>query len=296
MKRVISLLIIIYMILSFLTYVKADTNGNITLKSTKVSDIKVGDEIIITLTPSTKIKAGDFKIYYDNSKLEFISSSITEDYRVVKDGLIDICIASDSGYSFFTFTFKALKGGNTTISASANAENDGLYIDQNNKLVVSNVEIDNLDIDYVINSKWKVQNQLTSYIITGIKDQTTVENVKNSTNYSTGATAKIYNTKGTELTSGNVTTGSKIKIYDNNMIAKEYNIVIYGDTNQDGNINSVDALAIIKNKLGTEKFANDLTLEAGRVTSDTRSTKGIPTSIDALACIKYKLGTGTIEQ
>ena len=103
---------------------------------------------------------------------------------------------------------------------------------------------------------------------------------------------KIKNNKGTDITNQintKIGTGNKIELYSNGNLEKIYTIIIYGDTNGDSNIGAVDALAIIKNKLETEKFKSNEYEEAGRVKIETRQSGIVPKSDDALYIIKYKL-------
>lgn len=148
---------------------------------------------------------------------------------------------------------------------------------------------------YLINNNWNIFNLSNINAITGISKGTTISEINDSKNYASGYTVKIFDINNAELTSGIITTGTKIRIYKNDELKIEYVVIIYGDTNQDGDIGAVDALAIVKNKLGTLRFNDVIKEEAGRVTLATRNSKETPSSIDALACVKYKLGIGIIE-
>ena len=129
MKRFLSIVLFLILIFSPLIYVKANSEGIVKISADKVSDIKVGDEVTITLSFSETICAGDFKVYYDKDYLKFKSSSIIEDHFTdnSNQGIIDISTFSfPVGYDSVTFTFEALKGGNTNVSFSANGEDDGI--------------------------------------------------------------------------------------------------------------------------------------------------------------------------
>ena len=69
-------------------------------------------------------------------------------------------------------------------------------------------------------------------------------------------------------------------------------VIYYGDTNGDGIISALDALAVIKNKTGEIPFTDDAYEEAGRVLS----SSGTPNAIDALAIIKHANGKKLIDQ
>lgn len=102
-----------------------------------------------------------------------------------------------------------------------------------------------------------VQNEITGWDIQKLKVEDIKEKIQSS--YS----IKIYDYKGNELTEGQmVGTGSKIRLVDENDVIKmEYYIVIYGDVNGDGKINSLDLLVVQRHILEIEKL-NGLFLKA----------------------------------
>lgn len=102
-----------------------------------------------------------------------------------------------------------------------------------------------------------VQNEITGWDIQKLKVEDIKEKIQSS--YS----IKIYDYKGNELTDGQmVGTGSKIRLVDENDVIKmEYYIVIYGDVNGDGKINSLDLLVVQRHILEIEKL-NGLFLKA----------------------------------
>ena len=134
-------------------------------------------------------------------------------------------------------------------------------------------------------------------VIYGINGkQNTVGEVINSNNFNSKYTVKAFK-NNVELTSNQrLGTNTVLKIYDKDNIVKEYNILLYGDVIGDGNISSIDSLAIVKNKLQRIKITDEISLEAGRIMVDERESKKIPDSIDALAIVKYKLGKYEIDQ
>lgn len=108
-------------------------------------------------------------------------------------------------------------------------------------------------------------------------------------------TVKVFDENNKDISNEEnrlIGTGCIIKIYDkqekNNLI-KSYNTVIFGDVNGDSSINAIDALIIVKNKLGMEKFKNEACNEAGKVSVISRETNSVPSSKDALCVVKYKL-------
>ena len=150
-------------------------------------------------------------------------------------------------------------------------------------------------MDIIINKNIKVKNKNNKKIIYGINEETQLNDFISDNNFNFHYNVKDYR-KQIEIKSGNVCTGDVIKIYLNETEIISYNIVIYGDINGDGKINSVDALAIIKNKLGLSKINNDIYEEAGRTTMNSREKNLVPSAVDALAVIKNKLNLELIFQ
>ena len=163
-----------------------------------------------------------------------------------------------------------------------------------------NVEIGRkkLDIDYRgcsselyidVIPKGKELEQDISFI-TGLEPNMLVEKIMKDEKFS-DYNIKIYDEENNEISSENtICTGNILKIINKSgILLKEYKIVVYGDTNGDSDINSADALMIIKNKIGMETFKNGIYEEAGRVTNTTRESKLIPNACDALAIVKHKL-------
>ena len=86
-------------------------------------------------------------------------------------------------------------------------------------------------------------------------------------------------------------TGTKILVKENDNILRKYTIIIYGDCNGDGKINSVDLLVLQRHILELEKL-NGVFLKAGNV----RKTSNKPSSVDLLLIQRHILGYQKIEQ
>lgn len=86
-------------------------------------------------------------------------------------------------------------------------------------------------------------------------------------------------------------TGSKILIKENGNVLRIYTILIYGDSNGDGKINSVDLLKIQRHILELEKLEG-IYIKASNV----RKTGTKPTSVDLLLIQRHILGYQKIEQ
>mgnify|MGYP006959330930 CR=1 FL=1 len=95
-------------------------------------------------------------------------------------------------------------------------------------------------------------------------------------------------------------TGTVIKVFENGEEKTEYVAVVYGDTDGDGDMTAVDALAIVKNKTGEVPFTTDAQKEAAKIsTKDDGEEAG---AVDALAITLIIIGkanwnekTGSVE-
>ena len=111
---------------------------------------------------------------------------------------------------------------------------------------------------------------------------------KIKTNY----TVEIYNIAGEKITGSElVGTGTIVKIIDNNNLLMEYNLIMYGDVNGDGKINSIDLLVLQRHILEIEKFSG-VFLKAGNIMKNGKN----PSSIDCLLIQRHILGLQSIEQ
>ena len=86
-------------------------------------------------------------------------------------------------------------------------------------------------------------------------------------------------------------TGSKIIVKENNTILREYKIILYGDANGDGKINSVDLLVIQRHILEIEEI-EDIYRKASNINKNGKK----PTSVDLLLIQRHILGLQIINQ
>ena len=108
----------------------------------------------------------------------------------------------------------------------------------------------------------------------------------------TNLDVKIYNYRDEELDENDlIGTGSKIKIYKNNNVLREYKIILYGDVTGDGKINSVDLLVLQRHILEIKKF-DGLFLKAGNINKNGKN----PSSVDLLLIQRHILNLKIIEQ
>ena len=103
---------------------------------------------------------------------------------------------------------------------------------------------------------------------------------------------KILNFKDEKLEDADlIGTGSKVKIYKDNNILREYKIILYGDVTGDGKINSVDLLVLQRHILELEKF-DGIFLKAGNINKNGKN----PSSVDLLLIQRNILNLKIIEQ
>ena len=89
-----------------------------------------------------------------------------------------------------------------------------------------------------------------------------------------------------------VGTGAKIRFYrENQELVIEYQVILYGDVNGDGKINTVDLLVLQRHILEIEKFQG-IFLKAGNIHKNGKN----PSSLDSLLIQRYILGYSDIEQ
>ena len=153
--------------------------------------------------------------------------------------------------------------------------------------------IDILVIDKINSNDLRFDNNLSveANIIKGIDiTQNTVSNIKNS--ISTNYDINIYNVENKLLEENDlVGTGSYINISRDGDTIIEYKVLIYGDVNGDGKINSVDLLVLQRHILEIQKFSG-IFLKAGNISKNGKN----PSSIDSSLIQRHILELQKIEQ
>ena len=103
---------------------------------------------------------------------------------------------------------------------------------------------------------------------------------------------EIYNSKGDLLQENDlVGTGSIIRLLKDGQTIMEYHIILYGDINGDGKINSVDLLVLQRHILEIQKISG-VFLKAGNIRKDGKN----PSSLDCLLIQRHILEIQMIEQ
>lgn len=138
----------------------------------------------------------------------------------------------------------AVKEGKTKMTVTTE---EGNFKGEIDVIVVQKLGEDEIIFD---ESLKVVQNEITGWDTQKLKVEDIKEKIQSS--YS----IKIYDHKGNELTDEQmVGTGSKIRLVDENDVIKmEYYIIIYGDVNGDGKINSLDLLVLQRHILEIERL------------------------------------------
>ena len=164
------------------------------------------------------------------------------------------------------------------------------------KIILQNGIIGYIYQNYVkelpeINIKFQAPLKVNNFQISGL------ENNKNLVSYiksklECNFTIEIVDNKN-QILNDNDTIGSgcKIRIRDSNNIIKEYEIILYGDTNGDGKIDSVDLLVLQRHILEIEPIK-----EIYKIASNVRKNGKEPSSIDLLLIQQHILELREIEQ
>ncbi len=132
---------------------------------------------------------------------------------------------------------------------------------------------------------------VNGFEISGIDyNKNTILDLKNA--ITTDLEIEIVNFNGELLSDTDlIGTGCKVKVKENGITLREYKVIIYGDVNGDGKINSVDLLVLQRYILEIENLP-DIFKKAGIINKVNKK----PTSIDLLLIQRHVLGIKIIEQ
>lgn len=133
--------------------------------------------------------------------------------------------------------------------------------------------------------------EVNSSEISGINyDSNTVGDIKQK--ITTDLEIEIVNNKNEVLSDTDIVgTGSKVIVKENGNVLREYKIIVYGDANGDGKINSIDLLVLQRHILEIEPIS-----DIYRKACNINKTGKKPTSVDLLLIQRHILGLQTIEQ
>lgn len=260
--------------------IHALTSGTTTI-TVKAQENSVQASIEINVfSPVTGISIDQTEIYMpvgDNFKINaYIEPEDANNPNIIyKSDNENIATINESGI------ITAVKEGETIISA----------ISEENELIKSTCKL--IVVRKMEDSEIHFDSSLTldSLEISGIKyDENTVADIKQK--ITTDLELEIVNSQNQVLSDTDIVgTGSKILVKENGNILRVYNIIIYGDVNGDGKINSVDLLVLQRHILEIEEM-NGVYKKAGNVRKDGKK----PTSVDLLLIQRHILGLQFIEQ
>ena len=247
--------------------VKAKENNvsssvNITVY-TPVSDVILQeDEIYLQKEEEITIKPIILPTDASNKNISFKSLDINV-VTVTSNGLI-----------------KAIEEGTTTIEVKTE---EGKITKQVKIIVLGQLE----DADIKFSEELKINNNIISGWNT---KKLSVSDIKEK--ITTKFDIEIYNSRGKKLEENEtIGTGSKIRFLENGKVKMEYKIVIYGDLNGDGKINSIDLLVLQRHILEIEQLQGPFLL-AGNINKNGKN----PSSIDSLLIQRHILELKLIEQ
>ena len=163
------------------------------------------------------------------------------------------------------------------------------YVDEIEQL--PDIEDEFVESDEEINISFSDKIIVEEREISGINyNENTVKYVKD--NIITDLDIEIVNDKNQILKEDDkVGTNSKILVKRNDEILRKYSIIIYGDSNGDGKINSIDLLVLQRHILEIQKLD-----EIYQKACNIRKNGGKPTSVDLLLIQRHILGLQQIEQ
>ena len=273
--------------------VKVDSNGNI-------YGVSSGKATITVRAISNGVKASiDIEVYSKVTGIEVNVKNITlqegEKYQILSNikpddannktikyesENTDIVKVDDTGM------ITAIQTGNTNIKVYAeDDENICQYVTIH---VIEKIAEEDLSFSDNIRVNGNEISRIEEEIRTVEK---LLENIFVSEKYQ----VQIVDTLGNILQNQNlVGTGSKVQIYTNTnsqTLVAEYEILIYGDIDGNGKINSVDLLKLQRHILELEEL-DFLSQKAGNINKNGKK----PTSVDLLLIQRHILGLKQIEQ
>lgn len=215
MKRIVT--IIIVLLLVSIIYLNTVSAYNLELElSADKTDVKVGDEVTVTLNISKGMQAADFTINYDSNLLKFKSGSLGSNfYNANTPGKVVFSWFDTNDKNTFTFTFIAISSGVAEFSTttenfydgnlkSASSYNEGSL---NITLLSSNSLNTNENKTNALNTN-NTQNTSSTQEMPNIT-QTTEQKKEETLSTTTSSNKKIVNAP-TSTNSSNYTTQSQL--------------------------------------------------------------------------------------
>lgn len=234
----------------------------------KVTDIEVNvSNITLQVGEIYQIKANIVPDDANNKNIKYVSN-LANVANVDKSGIIE-----------------AKSEGNSTIEV----------ISEENNQIKKNIQVK--VIPKLTDDDIKFDNQLNvnGNEITGISEgERKVKEFLSHISINGKYNVKLLNKNNEELSEDDlVGTNTKLQLIDknDNSVIIEYNLIIYGDINGDGKINSVDLLVLQRHILEIE-ILDSISQKAGNINKDGKK----PNSSDLLKIQRHILGLKVIEQ
>lgn len=167
------------------------------------------------------------------------------------------------------------------------AENGNIKKYQINITLTGEKKEDPIDVLTTLNNSGIKNNDK---YLSGFELGTDISYIKEKiANANGSATVLLKDSNGAEKNSGKLSTGDKVSVTVGNE-TKEYEVVVYGDANGDGEINAIDYVRIRKYIMNTVNLSG-ANAQAADVNKD-----GNVDAIDYVKIRKYIMNTTTIEQ
>lgn len=267
--------------------VQVDGSGTITgLKSgkatitVKAKENNVSSSINITVyTPVSDIILQEDEIYLQKSE------------EITINPIILPTDASNKSLSFKSLNTNIVTVTNNGIITAINEGETTIEVKTDDGGITKQVKITVLgqvdDTDIEFSEELKINNNIISgWNIKELKVSDVIKKIN------TKFDIEIYNSSGKKLEKNEmIGTGSKIRFLKDGKVKMEYKIVIYGDVNGDGKINSIDLLVLQRHILEIEKLQG-VFLIAGNINKNGKN----PSSVDSLLIQRHILELKFIEQ
>ena len=176
---------------------------------------------------------------------------------------------------------------NTTKIITAKAQNGDIKEYKINIILTGEKTEDSKDVVSTLNNAG-IKNG--DKYLSGFNIGTDISYIKEKVlNSNKDAIISLKNSSGSEKNSGKLATGDKVSITVGSD-TKEYEVVVYGDANGDGDINAIDYVRIRKYIMNTANLSGSYS-SAADVNKD-----GAVNAIDYVRIRKYIMNTASIEQ
>lgn len=261
-------------------YLQAIRSGTTTI-TVKAEENSVQTQIEITVYSSvTGIFLDQSEIYMQVGDTFQINATVEPDDandKTISYRSTDTLVANIQEKGIIT----ALKEGTATVTASSN-QNPSVQVECKVNVVraMDDSEI-HFDSSLTVNSLEISGIDYNANTVVDIKEKIT-----------TDLEIEIVNYKDEVLQETDIVgTGSKIRVKENGKILRQYQIIVYGDSNGDGKINSVDLLVLQRHILEIEPME-----QIFRKATNINKNGNKPTSVDLLLIQRHILGLQIIEQ